>query len=73
MVRFSIGGGWGMYPIPVMGLMTVWASARYAPDTEPVRLRFIAAIALALVVPMLHATWTYFAAVLAPTSRGGAP
>jgi hypothetical protein len=65
MVRFFIEGGWGMYPVLVMGLMTVWASARYALDTEPVRLRFIAAIALALLVTVLHATWTCVAAVFA--------
>ncbi len=65
MVRFFIEGGWGMYPVLVMGLMTVWASARYALDTEPTRLRFIAAIALALLVTMAHATWTCFAAVFA--------
>jgi len=63
MVRFFIEGGWGMYPVLVMGLIAVWASARYAIDTEPVRLRFIAAISLALVVTMAHATWTCFAAV----------
>jgi hypothetical protein len=64
MVQFFIEGGWGMYPVLVMGLMLVWAAARYAIDTEPVRLRFIGAIALALAVTMLHATWTCIAAVL---------
>ena len=63
MIRFFIEGGWGMYPVLVMGLMVVWAAARYALDTEPIRLRFIAAIALALMVTMAHATWTCFAAV----------
>jgi hypothetical protein len=63
MVRFFIEGGWGMYPVLVMGLMLVWASLRYAIDTEPVRLRFIGAIALALAVTMVHATWTCIAAV----------
>ncbi|MBN2572956.1 MAG: hypothetical protein JXP73_00185 [Deltaproteobacteria bacterium] len=63
MVRFFIEGGWGMYPVLVMGLMLVWAAARYAIDTEPLRLRFITAIALALVVTMVHATWTCIAAV----------
>jgi hypothetical protein len=63
MVRFFIEGGWGMYPVLILGLILVWASVRYAVDTEPVRLRFIVAIALALVVTMVHATWTCFAAV----------
>jgi hypothetical protein len=63
MVRFFIEGGWGMYPVLVMGLMLVWASVRYAIDTEPLRLRFIGALAVALVVTMVHATWTCIAAV----------
>jgi len=63
MVRFFIEGGWGMVPVLILGLILVWASVRYAVDTEPVRLRFIVAIALALAVTMVHATWTCFAAV----------
>jgi hypothetical protein len=63
MVRFFIEGGWGMYPVLIMGLILIWASVRYAIDTEPVRLRFIGALALALVVTMVHATWTCIAAV----------
>jgi len=63
MIRFFVEGGWGMYPVLLLGLMAVWASARYAIDIEPVRLRFIAAIALALLVTMVHATWTCIAAV----------
>jgi hypothetical protein len=63
MMQFFIEGGWGMYPVLVMGVILVVASLRYAMDSEPVRLRFIAAIALALVVTMVHATWTCFAAV----------
>ena len=63
MVHFFVEGGWGMYPVLVMGLMLVWAAARYAIDTEPVRLRFIGALALALVATMGHATWTCMAAV----------
>jgi hypothetical protein len=63
MVQFFVEGGWGMYPVLVMGLVLLWASARYAIDTEPARLRFIAVLALALCVTMVHATWTCFAAV----------
>lgn len=63
MVQFFIEGGWGMYPVLVLGIILVVASLRYAMDAEPVRLRFVAAIALALVVTMVHATWTCFAAV----------
>jgi len=50
-------------PVLVMGVLFVGASVRYAIDTEPVRLRFIAAIALALLVTMIHSTWTCMAAV----------
>ncbi len=64
MVRFFIEGGWGMYPVLILGLILVWASVRYAVDTEPARLRFIIAVALALLVTMVHATWTCFAAVV---------
>ena len=60
---FFIEGGWGMFPVLVMGLVLVWAAVRYAIDSEPVRLRFIAALGLALTVTTLHATWTCFAAV----------
>jgi hypothetical protein len=63
MATFFIEGGWGMFPVLVMGLVLVWAAVRYAMDSEPVRLRFIAALGLALTITMLHATWTCLAAV----------
>jgi hypothetical protein len=63
MVNFFIEGGWGMYPVLVLGLILMWASARYALDMEPARLRFIVALSVALLVTMAHATWTCFAAV----------
>ena len=63
MVNFFVEGGWGMYPVLVMGLLLVWAGFRYARDGEPIRLRFIGALSLALVVTMVHATWTCLAMV----------
>jgi hypothetical protein len=63
MTAFFKEGGWGMLPILVMGLVLVWAAVRYAIDSEPVRLRFVAALGLALTVTTLHATWTCLAAV----------
>jgi hypothetical protein len=60
---FFIEGGWGMFPVLIMGLILVWAAVRYAIDSEPVRLRFITALGLALTVTVLHATWTCLAAV----------
>jgi hypothetical protein len=62
-VNFFVEGGWGMYPVLVMGLLLVGAGVRYARDCEPIRLRFIGALSLALVVTMVHATWTCVAMV----------
>ena len=41
MLEFFHEGGWGMYPVLVLGLMLMVSAARYALDGEPVRLRFI--------------------------------
>jgi hypothetical protein len=49
-------GGVGMYPILVTGLIIVVASIRYALDGEPIRLRFIAATAIAMISMMMF--WT---------------
>lgn len=63
MIAFFVEGGWGMFPVLVLGLVLVWAAVRYTIDCEPVRLRFITMLSLALVVTALHATWTCLAAV----------
>src|SRR5262245_15439387 len=55
---FFIEGGYAMYPVLALGVVLVWAAARYARDGEPVRLRFIIACALALAVAAVHGTWT---------------
>ena len=62
-VNFFVEGGWGMYPVLVMDSLLVGAGFRYARDGEPIRLRFIGALGLALVVTMIDATWTCVAAV----------
>ena len=49
-------GGLGMYPILVTGLIIIVASIRYALDGEPIRLRFIATTAIAMVAMMMF--WT---------------
>jgi hypothetical protein len=49
-------GGLGMYPILATGLIIIVASIRYALDGEPIRLRFIAATALAMLAMMMF--WT---------------
>lgn len=56
LVAAFILGGLGMYPILATGLIIIVASIRYALDGEPIRLRFIAATALAMVAMMMF--WT---------------
>jgi hypothetical protein len=48
MPEFFVEGGWGMYPVLVLGLILVGSAGRYAFDGEPVRLRFIGALSLTL-------------------------
>jgi hypothetical protein len=55
-------GGFGMYPILVTGLILIVASVRYAIDTEPIRLRFIMATAVAMLAIMLF--WTVLDIIL---------
>jgi hypothetical protein len=50
MGQFFIEGGWGMYPVLVLSLIVVASAGRYAFDGEPVRLRFITATSLTLLV-----------------------
>jgi hypothetical protein len=47
MLEFFREGGWGMYPVLVLGLMLIVSGARYMLDGEPVRLRFIGVLSLA--------------------------
>ncbi|MET0595344.1 MAG: hypothetical protein ABW133_21785 [Polyangiaceae bacterium] len=47
---FFIEGGWAMYPVLILGLVLLASSGRYATDLEPIRLRFIGVLSLALVV-----------------------
>jgi hypothetical protein len=56
MLNFFIEGGVLMWPILVLGLVTVGSAARYLVDGEPVRLRFIALVSLALLVTIALAT-----------------
>jgi hypothetical protein len=43
-------GGWGMYPVLVLGILLLVSGGRYAFDGEPIRLRFITVLAVTLVV-----------------------
>jgi hypothetical protein len=73
MMDFFKEGGWGMYPVLVMGLVVVWTSVRYGIDCEPVRLRFITAASLALVVFSLEGVITDVATVLWAAGEGKFP
>jgi hypothetical protein len=57
-------GGWGMWPILVLGLVTVGASARFAIKPERRQIGFLGAMSLATVISIVHATWTDLGAVL---------
>jgi hypothetical protein len=50
MVQFIIEGGALMFPILVLGVLAVVSATRYLIDGEPVRLRFLTLLALALLV-----------------------
>ena len=49
-------GGLGMYPILATSIIIVVASIRYAIDGEPIRLRFIATTAIAILTMLMF--WT---------------
>jgi hypothetical protein len=55
MGEFFMEGGWGMYPVLVLGGILVVSAARYAMDGEPVRLRFVVALCLSLVASIATA------------------
>ena len=63
MMQMWIEGGWGMFPVLVFGLITIFASGRYAIDGQTPRLRFVAAMSVLLVVSMVHSMLTNVAAV----------
>ncbi len=73
MLDFFREGGWGMYPVLVIGLVLVWGSGRYALDGEPVRVRFITAAALALIVFSLEGMLTDVATVFWALSENKFP
>jgi hypothetical protein len=64
MMQFFHEGGWGMFPVLVLGLVVLFASTRYLLDGEPVRLRFILALALAQLALVAQATVADVAAVM---------
>jgi hypothetical protein len=48
MLEFFQEGGFSMYPVLIIGLVLLGSSAYYVADHEPVRLRFIGVLSLAL-------------------------
>lgn len=54
MLEFFQDGGWPMYPILAVGLVLLYASTRYALDREPVRLRFVTVLTVALLVTAIQ-------------------
>jgi hypothetical protein len=60
---FMREGGWGMWPILVIGLAALASGVRYAARPEAPWLRFAAALWLTLLVAIVHATVTDVAAV----------
>lgn len=64
MMEFFKEGGWGMWPILVLGLITVGAAARFASKPERRQVGFLGAMGLATLTSIFHATWTDVGAVL---------
>jgi hypothetical protein len=61
--EFMLEGGWGMWPVMVLGLVTLASAVRYMIRPEPFCVSFIAALWVTLVVAVVHATVTDVAAV----------
>jgi hypothetical protein len=62
--QFMREGGWGMWPVMLLGLAVVAGAVRYASHPGAPRLRFAAALWLTLLVATAHAVATDVAAVL---------
>jgi len=62
---FMREGGWGMWPIGILGVVALAAAARYMARPERFSLSFVAAMWVTLLVTVAHATLTDVAAVLA--------
>lgn len=61
--EFMREGGWGMWPVLLLGLVALAGATRYAVRPEPPRLRFLALLWLTLLIAVVHATVTDLAAV----------
>ena len=61
--QFMMEGGWGMYPILLLGAVTLASATRYALRPERLCLRFVSILWLTLMVVGVHASITDVAAV----------
>jgi hypothetical protein len=61
--EFMREGGWGMWPVMLLGLVTLASATRYALRPERLCLRFVALLWLTLLVAVVHASITDVAAV----------
>ena len=62
-VEFMREGGWGMWPVLLLGLVTTASSVRYMARPEQSCVPFIAALWVALLATVAHATISDVAAV----------
>lgn len=61
--EFMREGGWGMYPVLLIGLVALASATRYAIRPERLCLRFVAVLWLTLLAAVIHATVTDLASV----------
>lgn len=64
MSNFFIEGGWGMWPVLVLGMVTVGAAVRFARSPGAAQVSFLKAIAAATLAATLLAGGTNVAAVM---------
>ena len=62
-VEFTREGGWGMWPVLLIGLLALASATRYALRPERLCLRFVGLLWLTLLVAVVHASVTDVAAV----------
>jgi hypothetical protein len=63
MMDFFKEGGFGMWPILVLGVILLVVAVRFAVRPDRQQLGFLGALAAAVVVATIHATWTDLGAV----------
>jgi hypothetical protein len=61
--EFMREGGWGMYPILMLGIVALASATRYAIKPERLCLRFVAVLWVTVLAAVVHATVTDVAAV----------